>query len=115
MTVLGVDAYKRGWVAVALDESGFVGAFVAPDIAAVEAEAASRWGVELIVIDVPIGILDVGTRQADLLARAFVGPRASSVFATPNRAALAEPDRASADAASRSVGGQGVGGQGVGV
>ncbi len=63
------------------------------------------------MIDVPIGIPDVGPRQADRLARAFVGPRASSVFATPNRAALAEPDRASADAASRSVGGQGVSAQ----
>ena len=73
MTVLGVDAYKRGWVAVALDESGFVGVFVAPDVAAVEAEAVSRWGVEVIVIDVPIGIPDIGSRQADLLARAFVG------------------------------------------
>jgi len=111
MTILGVDAYKRGWVAIALDEAGFAGAFVAPDIAAVEAEAAERWGVETIVIDVPLGIPDVGPRQADLLARAFVGPRASSVFATPNRAALAEPDRASADAASRSVGGQGVSAQ----
>ncbi len=65
----------------------------------------------MIVVDVPIGIPDVGPRQADLLARAFVGPRASSVFATPNRAALAEPDRASADATSRSVGGQGVSAQ----
>ena len=109
MTVLGVDAYKRGWVAVALDESGFVGAFVARDIAAIEAEAASRWGVQIIVLDVPIGIPDLGPRQADGLARAFVGPRASSLFSTPNRAALAAPDRASADAASRSVGGQGVG------
>ncbi len=109
MTVLGVDAYKRGWVSVALDESGFAGVLTAPDIAVVEAEATERWGVEIIVVDVPIGIPDVGPRQADLLARAFVGPRASSVFATPNRAALAEPDRASADAASRSVGGQDVG------
>jgi predicted RNase H-like nuclease len=111
MTVLGVDAYKRGWVAVALDYDGFVGAFVARDIAAIESEADSRWGVEIIVIDVPIGIPDIGPRQADALARAFVGPRASSVFATPNRAALPEPDRASADAASRSVGGQGVSAQ----
>ena len=36
------------------------------------------------MIDVPIGIPDVGPRRADLLARAFVGPRASSVFATPS-------------------------------
>lgn len=111
MTVLGVDAYKRGWVAVALDDHGFVGAFVAPHIAAIEAEASERWGVEVIVIDVPIGVPDVGPRQADSLARAFLGSRASSVFSTPNRAALAAPDRASADAASRSVGGQGVSAQ----
>jgi hypothetical protein len=53
MTVLGVDAYKPGWVAVALDDAGFVGAFVGafvgPDIAAIEAEASERWGVEVFV------------------------------------------------------------------
>jgi predicted RNase H-like nuclease len=42
----------------------------------------------VIGVDIPIGIPDAGVRPADVAARRFVGPRASSVFTTPIRAAL---------------------------
>ena len=50
----------------------------------------------------------MGTRAADLLARAVVGRRRSSVFITPVRAALASPDHASPVAVNRRLAGAGV-------
>src|SRR4051812_8852825 len=44
------------------------------------------------VIDIPIGLPDAGVRQADVLARGFLGPRSASVFATPMRAPWAADD-----------------------
>lgn len=48
-----------------------------------------RWpDLELLVIDVPIGLPDRGARKCDLRARQILGPRASSVFPAPIRPAL---------------------------
>lgn len=87
MTVLGVDACRRGWFAVALDADGTVtGHFVdrlqlLPD-------------VHTIGIDIPIGLPEHGRRLADLAARERLGPRRTSVFVTPVRAALTAPTHA---------------------
>ncbi len=43
---------------------------------------------DVIAIDIPIGIPTAGVRAADVLARAFVGARRSSVFLTPVREAI---------------------------
>ena len=106
MTVIGVDAYTGGWVAVAIDDGGYVGSFLAPDIAAVEAEGARRWGVQTIVVDIPIGIPDAGARQADVEARRFIKPRGASVFPTPVRAALEASTYAEARVASVAASGK---------
>jgi len=42
---------------------------------------------EAVGVDIPIGLPSKGVRAADAAARAFVGPRRSSVFPTPSRAA----------------------------
>lgn len=52
-------------------------------------------------VDIPIGLPQRGTREADQLARAALGDRRSSVFSTPTRPALAEPTRAAADVVNR--------------
>lgn len=88
MAVLGLDACKNGWVVVVADESGFVNAFVASTAGDALASASKHWLVDAMVIDIPIGIPDTGPRQADIEARAFIGPRRSSVFSTPVRAAV---------------------------
>jgi predicted RNase H-like nuclease len=86
MTVVaGVDAYRRGWVAVVADEGRFVGSFVAPTFAEILEQLDSS---VVIGVDTPIGLPTTGSRAADLAARAFVGPRRSSVFPTPTRAAI---------------------------
>ncbi len=43
---------------------------------------------DAIAIDIPIGLPSEGAREADVLARAFVGGRRSSMFLTPVREAI---------------------------
>jgi predicted RNase H-like nuclease len=65
-------------------------------------------GVDVVAIDIPIGVPARGSRQADVLARRVVGPRRSSVFPTPVRAALEARDYAAAVMASRDLTGVGL-------
>jgi len=65
--------------------------------------------LELAGVDMPIGLVDAGRRACDTEARARLGPRRSSVFPTPVRAALDAPDYPTALARSRAVdGGRGL-------
>lgn len=100
MTVLGLDSCKRGWVAIAIDDQGLVGAFVEPTIIDAERTAHERWGVSTVVVDIPIGLPASGPRQADIQARTFIKPRHSSVFSTPVRAAVESDSYLEASAAS---------------
>jgi len=88
MTVLGLDSCKTGWIAVAIDDNGYVDAFIAPNIAEAEAVGRERWDVTTIVVDIPIGLPDSGPRVADIEARKFIKPRHNSVFSTPVRPAV---------------------------
>jgi predicted RNase H-like nuclease len=83
--VVGIDAAgKRGWIGVLADDEGFQGARVGTLAEILEwAEPFDVAGV-----DIPIGHLPSGVRQADLHARRFVGARRSSVFAAPPAAVL---------------------------
>ncbi|MFW7414110.1 DUF429 domain-containing protein [Demequina sp. SO4-18] len=100
VTVLGLDSCKGGWVAVAIDETGYVDAFVASSIGVAERTGRERWAVATIVVDIPIGLPDSGPRLADVEARAFIRPRSSSVFSTPVRPVLAASSYDEARAAS---------------
>ena len=93
--VLGVDACKMGWVGVVLHE-GVARVHVARTIAALVAAVEIDGQLAAIGIDIPIGLPDTGRRQADELAYKAVGPRRSSVFMTPVRAALAADSHAAA-------------------
>lgn len=88
MLVLGADAAGRhGWVGVAADESGVVDVQVAPTVAELVAAVEQARGQVLAVVgvDIPVGLVAAPRRQADVAARAYVGPgRASSVFAAPH-------------------------------
>jgi predicted RNase H-like nuclease len=83
---VGVDGCRAGWIAIALDESGAYSHLVAPTIA----EIARSHPVALLLVDIPIGLRDTEReeRRCDLEARARLGPRRSSVFTPPGRAAL---------------------------
>lgn len=84
--VLGVDAAGKNWVAVASD----LRAYAAPTLVELLAAADADGAIEVVGIDIPIG-LPAGpeARQADVQARAAVGPRWRSVFMTPPRTVLA--------------------------
>ncbi len=88
MIAVGIDGAKGGWVAVALGDEGVLGARLVRGLAAVLA----AWpDADAYAVDMPIGLPDRGRRRADEAARAYVGPRAASVFLAPPRAALLLP------------------------
>jgi predicted RNase H-like nuclease len=105
--VLGVDACRAGWVAIAWDGCE-VAAYVHADIGAIAALAAADGPVDVIGIDIPIGLADSSVRQADLLARKALGPRWASVFVTPVRSAVVIENYQEASALNRRLTGSGI-------
>ena len=81
-----MDGCRAGWIAIALDERGAHSHLVASSIA----EVARRHPAGLLLVDIPIGLRDAepDERRCDLEARALLGPRGSSVFPAPCRAAI---------------------------
>ena len=111
MRVTGVDACRRGWVAVTLEASGAVGPLDAvPASVRVHGSLASLLAtdpVAVVGIDMPLGLLESGWREADRAARGLLGPRRSSVFAIPPEAVWAEPSYQAANQRCRELTGQG--------
>jgi predicted RNase H-like nuclease len=83
---VGVDGCRAGWIAIVIGESGATSHLVAPRIA----EVAQRHPDALVLVDIPIGLRETESdeRKCDVEARAVLGPRGSSVFPAPCRAAL---------------------------
>jgi predicted RNase H-like nuclease len=109
--VLGVDGCKTGWIGIALSRGAAAGpprAYYAPRISELAHEVSQNGPLEVIGIDIPIGLADAGHRQADVLARKAAGPRWSSVFMTPVRAALETDDYPEAADTSRRLTGSGI-------
>ena len=98
MAVLGVDGWRGRWVG-ALLEGRSVRLLDLADVPAVLAVPA----VEVVGIDMPIGLSDDGVRACDVEARRRLGRAGSSVFPTPVRAVLATDDYAEARALSRAA------------
>jgi len=96
--VLGVDGWRGRWVGALLDGR----AVTLLELADVRAVLAVP-GVELIAIDMPIGLSETGVRACDVQARALLPGAAGSVFPTPVRAVLATDDYAEARALSRAA------------
>ena len=101
--VAGVDGYRGGWVAVVVDVDGRTEVRTA-----VRFEELLRLPVDVIAVDIPVGLPESGPRQADVDARRFVGRRASSVFPTPPRAVLEAETFAEACARARALTGKAI-------
>ncbi len=86
LRVAGVDLASGGWAVVVLEENRVVDTFRCATFA-----EALLVDARIIAVDIPIRIPDEGARRADVAARRFVGPRASSVFTTPVRRVLETP------------------------
>jgi predicted RNase H-like nuclease len=137
MRVTGVDACRRGWVAVTLEGAGRATdhpddteragdnaqlpglARVRVNTVRVHATLAGLLGPErtsaeeiaeaaVVGIDMPLGLLESGWREADRAARGLLGPRRSSVFAIPPRAVWAQASYQAASRLCRELTGQGL-------
>jgi predicted RNase H-like nuclease len=98
VAVLGVDGWRGRWVGTLL-EGRSVRLLDLADVPAVLAVP----DVEVVGIDMPIGLSDDGVRACDVQARRRLGRAGSSVFPTPVRAVLATDDYAEARALSRAA------------
>ena len=107
--VLGVDGCRSGWVGVVLAPARPVAGVLGATIGLlVEAACAAAGPIEAVGIDMPIHPPETGSRPADLAARAHLGRKASSIFLTPVRSALAAPSYADACAVSRALHGRAI-------
>ena len=113
MRVTGLDACRRGWVAVTLDGAERAGMAARLQVEAVlvhQTLANALDGIEarVVGIDMPLGLLESGWREADLAARGLLGPRRSSVFAIPPRAVWEQASYQAASQRCRELTGQGL-------
>lgn len=100
MYVAGIDGTRKGWVVVTLD-GGLLDAF---GVATIGEALARLDDASLVAIDMPIGfstVAEPGGRQCEKVARSILGKRASSVFSSPCRTALAIVDYAAASEANK--------------
>jgi predicted RNase H-like nuclease len=105
--VLGVDACKGGWAGIALS-GGRVESYFATVISDLAEQACGGGPLDLVAVDMPVGLPDAGRRRADVLARGVAGPRWASVFMTPVRPALEEESYAAALAVNVQLAGEGI-------
>jgi predicted RNase H-like nuclease len=110
--VTGVDACRGGWVAVSFEvppaETGpAVTVAAGVSLAALLAPERDAAGTTVVGIDMPLGLLETGWREADRAARGLLGPRRSSVFAIPPRAVWAQTSYRAANQRCRELTGQG--------
>jgi predicted RNase H-like nuclease len=84
VTAVGVDACRGGWVAAALDG----GRLTEIRVTATLAEIVDGFpDAGAIGVDMPLGLLERGWREADRRAAARLGARRSRLFMVPPRAA----------------------------
>jgi predicted RNase H-like nuclease len=94
MRVLGVDAYRKGkgkgWIGVELDRGTFVDAHIKDHLTELLSAVND---IQAVGIDMPLGLVETGRRQADLDARDFVGKHlGGAVFLMPLRAVWQRED-----------------------
>lgn len=89
MKFAGVDACKKGWFVVSINQRFGWKIEIFPDI-------FSLWHsyqeASLILIDIPIGLPCSDSRQCDIAARKILKKRASTVFPAPSREAIYATD-----------------------
>jgi predicted RNase H-like nuclease len=110
--VVGVDACKRGWVGILLIDGAFAATHLAPTLAEL---IGSVQDVRVVAVDMPLGLVETGWRQADVAAVAVLGPRRSSLFRVPPRPVWQQPDFAAANRRCRELTGAGMSAQAWGL
>ncbi len=105
MSVVGVDACKRGWIAIEVRADQHARGHFIDKLDNLLGHVPD---VQTVAVDIPIGLPSRDRRQADVAAREFLGPRRSSVFFTPVREAFTAPTHAEASAISKDRTGHGI-------
>ena len=100
MIVGGADGCRTGWVVCRRDTDGTL------DIRVVKTLAEACEGLSILAVDMPIGFVDLPRppRACEAEARKLLPGKASSVFPTPCRPALACSTHAEANAVSKKLG-----------
>jgi predicted RNase H-like nuclease len=108
VTVAGVDGCRDGWVIAQADadDGALIDVAVVPSF--VEVARLLDHDVEMIAVDMPIGLPEAGARACDREARRLLGPRRSTVFPAPPRALLDSTDYHHALARKRAIDGSGL-------
>jgi predicted RNase H-like nuclease len=83
MKAVGVDACRRGWVAVVLEDGRLTACWMAASLDEITNACPDAGAIG---VDMPLGLLEHGWRQADRLAAARLGPHRSRLFMVPPRA-----------------------------
>ncbi len=104
--VAGVDGCRRGWVVAVATVEPF--AVESVRVAGTIGPVVDDRGLDTVAIDMPVGLLDEGSRDCDRDCRALLGPRRSSVFPTPARTVLDAVDFDDALRRQRSATGTGL-------
>lgn len=104
-TVTGVDGCAVGWVAVTLGPESRAAATPVRIAVAATLQGLPLTGVT--GIDMPLGLLEAGWRDADRLARRALGRRGATVFAIPPRAVWECETYAEANKVCRDLTGKG--------
>lgn len=101
-TIVGADGCPAGWLCLFKEPSSpRIGSKIFTTVADLFAAAPT---VEVLAIDIPIGLTEAHARQCDVAARKFLGPiRGTSVFPAPIRPALNAATHAEACEASLSA------------
>jgi predicted RNase H-like nuclease len=118
MRVTGIDGCRAGWVAVMLTTRAAAVPLSASPLAVAVTIAPSLDELRLagmVGVDMPLGLLAVGWRSADLLARRALGRRGCCVFAIPPRPVWAETAYADANRRCRELTGRGLSAQAWGL
>ncbi|MCF4121164.1 DUF429 domain-containing protein [Antribacter sp. KLBMP9083] len=102
--VMGVDAAGPRWVGVTSDQRVYADHSIEELMALADADGV----LDVVAIDIPIGLPDAGRRLADVLAGSAVGPLRASVFTTPPRSVLQAESYAEAIELSQHSSGKGV-------
>jgi len=102
---VGVDGFKKRWVAIAITDSAFREARIFPTFGELMTGYANA---RVIGVDMPIALVEKGDREADQAARDFLKGQSSSVFNAPPRPVLATKDYTEAQEISRRISGKGI-------
>jgi predicted RNase H-like nuclease len=100
LIVAGADGCRTGWVVCRRDADGTL------DLRVVKTLAEACEGLSILAVDMPIGFVDVPRppRACEAEARKLLPGKASSVFPTPCRLALACTTHVEANATSKRLG-----------